>query len=169
MSSWVKNFKLPSKKDSRSWYVLPWLLVLTLKCFFFTAQHCEALGGRLAEIIDEENQKAIEEFLDTVDPDGTRSFWIGLTDLFEEGNFMWTSGTEATYRNWLQNEPNNVGGDEHFVHIWTKMHHQRRWNDEENEKTGIFALCQFVLWSFSNWTIVYRESLFKCKILSKLE
>ena len=41
MSSWVKNFKLPSKKDSRSWYVLPWLLVLTLKCFFY----CSALWG----------------------------------------------------------------------------------------------------------------------------
>jgi hypothetical protein len=32
--------------------------------------YCEYLGGSLAIIIDEHNQKAIEMFLDTADPSG---------------------------------------------------------------------------------------------------
>ena len=95
-------------------------------------------------IIDDHNQKAIELFLDTADPAGTSGFWIGLTDLLVEGNFVWTNGDKATYRNWLPDQPNNHQQVEHFAHIWTKAT-QRRWDDEENEKPTYFALCQFML------------------------
>ena len=95
-------------------------------------------------IIDERNQKAIELFLDTADPGGDVAFWIGLTDLFEEGNFVWSNGDKSTYRNWLAGEPNNFGGYEHFVHIWTKGIHQRTWNNWPNDGPAK-ALCQFDL------------------------
>ena len=96
-------------------------------------------------IIDEHNQKAIELFLDTADPGGNANFWIGLTDLFEEGNFVWSDGDKSTYQNWLPGEPNNGRqGNEHFGHIWTKGVHQRKWNDWLNE-APVMALCQFVL------------------------
>ena len=95
-------------------------------------------------IIDEHNQKAIELFLDTADPGGNVSFWIGLTDLFEEGNFVWSNGDKSTYRNWLKGEPTNSGRREHFGHIWTKGTHQRTWNDWANE-VATMALCQFDL------------------------
>ena len=95
-------------------------------------------------IIDEHNQKAIELFLDTADPGGNAFFWIGLTDLFEEGNFVWSNGDKSTYRNWLAGEPNNYGGHEDFVNIMTKGIHQRTWNDCSNACPAM-ALCQFDL------------------------
>ena len=95
-------------------------------------------------IIDEHNQKAIELFLETADPGGNTSFWIGLTDLFHEGKFVWISGELATYTNWFSGEPNSAGKQEHFVHI-NRNSASRRWNDNSNDKTNIFALCQFNL------------------------
>ena len=93
-------------------------------------------------IIDEHNQKAIEMFLDTADPGGNASFWIGLTDLFHEGTFVWINGESASFTNWSPSQPDNAGKREHFAHVYSKSA-QRRWNDYNNEKTDIFALCQF--------------------------
>ena len=96
-------------------------------------------------IIDEHNQKAIELFLDTADPGGNATFWIGLTDLFEEGNFVWSNGDKSTYRNWYPGEPNNgYMHNEHFGHIWTKAKHHRQWNDLINDDS-MMALCQYDL------------------------
>ncbi len=97
----------------------------------------------MAEIIDEHNQKAIEMFLLTADPTGKQLFWIGLTDLFLEGTFIWPStGEKATYLNWAGLLPDNAGGIEHFAHIASSLH-ERKWNDWNNDRAGVYALCQF--------------------------
>jgi hypothetical protein len=106
----------------------------------------------LAEIIDEHNQKAIEMFLLTADPAGEHFYWIGLTDLFHEGNFIWAStGEKATYLNWRKGEPNNANNrTEHFVHIGP-ISFERKWNDILNDCEDMypfyasFALCQYSL------------------------
>ncbi len=97
----------------------------------------------MAEIIDEHNQKAIEIFLLAADPTGKHFFWIGLTDLFHEGTFIWSStGEKATYFNWNKGEPNNRDGIEHFVHAYFTSF-GRKWNDVKNDTEGVYALCQF--------------------------
>jgi hypothetical protein len=85
-------------------------------------------------------------FLLTADPTGNHYYWIGLTDLFHEGNFIWaSSGEKATYTHWYPGEPNNVHNrTEHFVHLFQSTVN-RTWNDDENDKHGVFALCQFSL------------------------
>ena len=97
----------------------------------------------MAEVIDEHNQKAIEMFLLAADPTGQNYFWIGLTDVFHEGTFIWPStGEKATYFNWKEAQPDNAGKEEHFGHIYpTSL--ARKWNDYYNDKAGIYALCQF--------------------------
>ena len=63
-------------------------------------------------------QKAIDMFLLAADPTGENIFWIGLSDLFHEGKFVWSStGQETTFTNWFQ-EPDNFNQNEHFVHIF---------------------------------------------------
>ena len=52
--------------------------------------------------------------------------WIGLSDLRNEGQFVWEDGTSGNYRNWRQpTEPNNTGGKEDCAFI----SHDKKWND----------------------------------------
>ena len=84
-------------------------------------------------------------FLRTADPTGANDFWIGLTDLFHEGKFVWSStGQEALSTNWSKKQPDNANQTEHFVHI-SSVYFERKWNDYHENKTGIHALCQFSL------------------------
>jgi len=53
--------------------------------------------------------------------------WIGLTDVNEEGTFVWVTGESVTYTNWQIFEPNNAGSiGEH----WTVINYgPGKWND----------------------------------------
>jgi hypothetical protein len=75
---------------------------------------------------------------------GERLFWIGLTDIFQEGTFVWTTGEKLTYTNWYDKEPNNQFKAEHFGNIFYKLK-ERKWNDNFNDNSDIYALCQFSL------------------------
>ena len=100
----------------------------------------------MAEVIDEHNQKAIEMFLLTADPTGKGSFWIGLTDIFHEGTWIWPSTREeAPYLNWAKGSPTNSGKIEHFAEISNLL--DRAWNDCDNEciTHKPRAICQFIL------------------------
>ena len=91
-------------------------------------------------IIDEYNQNAIEMILETADPTGTGSFWIGLTDMFHEANFEWTTREPLTYTNWYEPNPDNWERIEHFTLIWpTSL--GRKWDDGSNDG-NCMALCQ---------------------------
>ena len=48
----------------------------------------------LVAINDEAEQKWLSEIF------GSRAYWIGLTDLAKEGEWVWTSGEPVTYTNW---------------------------------------------------------------------
>jgi len=76
---------------------------------------------------------------------GVNYYWIGLTDIFQEGTFVWTTGEKLTYTNWYDKEPNNAGKAEHFVTIFDKKVKARKWNDGLNDCSNSFALCQFSL------------------------
>ena len=53
-------------------------------------------------------------------------------------------GQEAFYTNWGKNQPDNANKTEHFAHI-SSVYAERKWNDYHENKTGIYALCQFSL------------------------
>ena len=96
------------------------------------------LGGHLATI----NNQAENDFVfGTFGSFGgtTRSLWIGLNDADVEGNFVWTNGEPVTYLNWELRAPNNVNGNEHYVHMepnasgWPEP---GKWNDLANFTSG---------------------------------
>ena len=132
------------------WIILTITFTLNLFSFWkpkindklFFPQFCDTAGGNLAEISDEHEQKALEQFLVAIDPYVQKFFWIGLTDLFSEGNFTWLpSGTKASYLNWRENQDSGVG--ENFVFLWK----ERKWADcvhdcHITQKINIYALCE---------------------------
>ncbi|XP_066015649.1 macrophage mannose receptor 1-like [Pocillopora verrucosa] len=52
--------------------------------------------------------------------------WIGLNDLRAEGNFQWSDGSSFVYKNYSNNEPNDIHGQEDCIEInwWSNG-----WND----------------------------------------
>ena len=42
---------------------------------------------------------------------------MGLNDIAEEGEFVWTDGSAKTYANFKDKEPNNHGGSEDCVSL----------------------------------------------------
>ncbi len=69
------------------------------------------------------------------------TYWIGLSDQVQEGKWMWTDGSLlANYTNWVNNNPNNYGGNQNCGHMsvgdFTIRHHtfygfHGEWNDLE--------------------------------------
>lgn len=101
--------------------------------------------------MDEHEEKAIEVFLSQINPEGNKFFWIGLTDLAQEGVWVWFStGKQPDYMNWIKGEPNNGGKFEHFGQICDQSR-ERKWNDCDNDNSiswcqeGSHALCQLNL------------------------
>ena len=83
-----------------------------------------ARGGHLVTINDAaENQWIADTFVGSFYP------WIGLSDVADEGSFVWSGGEAATYRNWWPGEPNNCCGGEDYVHMYNFSGGEFRWND----------------------------------------
>lgn len=95
------------------------------------------LGGNLATV-----RSAAEDqwIFDTFGNFGSisRNMWIGLTDQLVEDDFYWISGEPVTYDNWADDEPNNMLGNEPYVHIYRPGHFFSGfgWNDLDDAGIG---------------------------------
>ena len=45
---------------------------------------------------------------------------IGMNDIAEEGVYIWDDGSPVTHIRFAQYEPNNYGGDEDCMALWTE-------------------------------------------------
>ncbi len=77
------------------------------RCDIAFAQ-AEALGGRVATIIDDDLNNVIRAGVDAIH--GDENVLIGYNDVNTEGTFVWHDGnTDVTYENWASNQPNPSG------------------------------------------------------------
>jgi hypothetical protein len=87
------------------------------------AAQAEALGGHLVTISSQaENDWVWQTFSG---PD--HGLWLGLTDVAEEGRWVWASGEPVTYTNWHPGEPNNLGDED-----YAQLFRDGTWNDTNN-------------------------------------
>ena len=86
--------------------------------------------GELVKIeTDKENEFIKNEYLNT-----KGRYWIGLSDIDNEGEWKWTDGTGLIrYNKWKSGQPNDWHDDQDCVailegHYWTS-HYNAEWND----------------------------------------
>ena len=66
--------------------------------------NCQTWGGDLASIASADENAAVVSIgsYSIFDP-----CWIGLNDIETEGTFVWSDGSNSSYRNWNGGAPNN--------------------------------------------------------------
>jgi len=84
------------------------------------------LGGELVTVNDGiENEWLRRNLANNVPGLPAHDVWLGLTDQVSEGTFVWESGQQSSYLNWILGEPNNQGNED-FV---TFAASNGDWND----------------------------------------
>ena len=76
---------------------------------------CEDLHGHLGHghLVKIETEEENEElYNEAVRLNVTAGTWIGLNDIAEEGNWVWTDGKRADFTKWCTGQPDNIGGTE---------------------------------------------------------
>ena len=91
--------------------------------------NCQRNGAKLVKIeTDKENDFIKNKYLNT-----SSIYWIGLSDIDNEGEWKWTDGTGLTgYNKWKSGQPNNVDNQD-CVAILEGDHTAGRYNAEWND------------------------------------
>ncbi len=110
---------------------------------------CSPVGGRLPIIKSEDQNDFIQSKL------GSSNCWLGLSR--NGTGWLASDGTNATYFNWNSGEPNNYGGNENAV----QMYSFGKWNDININATNACIVevpCKVPACpapkTFSNWTFI---------------
>lgn len=91
--------------------------------WFNSESAAQTLGGHLATVEDAaENSFLVSTFEDAAlgmapSSAGIVSLWIGLNNVENVSNYVWSSGSSAEYRNWAFFQPQNIYADERYVGI----------------------------------------------------
>ena len=84
--------------------------------WYESKRECKKSGGYLVEVDSQEEQEALIGEITSRGWDGDThfGFWIGLTDIFHDGTWVWDNlGKPLDFSNWASGEPNNWRGVQH--------------------------------------------------------
>lgn len=104
--------------------------------------YCESLGGHLAVINNEEENKAVFDIMKEL---GYDSAYFGYTDSGNEGSWKWVNGESSQYENWSDGEPNNERGIENYAMFYYQSP-DYEWNDGDFDSTvngGKAFICEW--------------------------
>ena len=109
-------------------------LVTPSKTWENAKRECEKRYAKLVKVESREENDFIKTLLLPTDKDG--NYWIGLSDSDNEGDWMWTDGTQLDsdgYKNWGDNQPKtNKNNIEDCVVIKIRKSdsdHYGKWHD----------------------------------------
>lgn len=95
---------------------------------------CENAGGYLATITSEEEYNRV---LEAVYASDRKVLWLGAQK--DEGNmFKWITGEEFSYASWLSGEPNNEGGNENCL-VMFSVNGQWVWADVPEDVSAYYT------------------------------
>ncbi|XP_054585141.1 pulmonary surfactant-associated protein D [Eptesicus fuscus] len=105
------------------------------KPFQEAKQVCAQAGGHLPSPRSAAENKALQQLVEAEDKGAA---FLSMTDSQTEGKFIYPGGEPLGYSNWNPGEPNNKGGNEDCVEIFTKG----KWNDIPCEEKRL-VICEF--------------------------
>lgn len=76
-------------------------------------QSCQKQGAHLV-VISSERERS---YLQSQFSQSTGQLWIGLNDVNEEGNYVWTDGSPLIYHFWAQGEPQDADHSENCIEM----------------------------------------------------
>merc|ERR1711971_1173152 len=107
--------------------------------WYDSRRECKQSGGYLVEVDSQEEQDAILREIASRGWDGDThfGFWIGLTDIFHDGTWVWDNlGKPLDFSNWAPGEPNNYRGLQHCAAIKLRWENGK-WDDVSCEAVKI--------------------------------
>lgn len=84
------------------------------------AKALETDGWYLATISSTEERDYIKELINSLSNKNLEGYWLGGSDVVQEGTFVWENGESFTFDNWDSGEPSNndgMGHDEDYLVI----------------------------------------------------
>lgn len=122
-------------------------------------KRCLSMGGYLATVTSEGEQRAIESLLVN-----TKRIGYFLGGYRENNSFAWVTGEKFEYSNWLESQPDNYKGVENYIEIYPGVN---KWNDVSLDALGEFGrgfICEKVSdINVSNVTISQQNIFFNKK------
>merc|ERR1719289_213236 len=108
--------------------------------WYDSKRECKQSGGHLVEIDSREEQGALIGELERQGLMGydapVYGFWIGLTDIFHDGTWVWDhQGQPLNFSAWASGEPNNERGVQHCVAMNIRRE-RGNWDDVGCEYEG---------------------------------
>ena len=90
-------------------------------------QSCKSWGGRLFE---PKTPQANAEVFKLAKAQGISTYWLGIHDVNNEGNFVYDSDGKAIgWTNWRSGEPNDFNQQEDCVMVSAPRAEAGKWND----------------------------------------
>ncbi len=93
-------------------------------------RECERLGGRLAVVTDDEENRLLTALAQN---GGVEGAWLGATDAVSEGRWVWVDGSPMKYQNWdtAAGQPNDKQSREDYLVLLARR--GGRWSDQPDE------------------------------------
>ncbi|MBN3302177.1 lactose-binding lectin l-2 isoform X2 [Amia ocellicauda] len=100
--------------------------------------HCLGLGGNLASVHTEEEYKFLLQELHHHNSSNDKA-WLGGSDHYQEGQWLWTDGSVWKYTHWSAGEPNNLEAHQDCLEM--NFGDDHAWNDQDCSHTLPF-ICE---------------------------
>ncbi|GAB6032986.1 Fc fragment of IgE, low affinity II, receptor for (CD23) [Chamberlinius hualienensis] len=106
-------------------------------------------GAELAHPSTKEKDTQLIDYIKKNFPTVNASWWLGASDLAEEGTWKWThDNSKFTFNYWHEGEPSNNKDNENCLSYWTPYYNWK-WNDLNCWWLGASDLAEEGIW---RWT-----------------
>ena len=106
-------------------------------------EYCKLIGGHLAM---PKTQDEIDFLVSITSAYDFEHIWLGANNNSIDEVWRWVDGSPVEYFNWIEGQPNNSAGEEHYLDMYTKELSAGKWNDlrDSSSLVGGFV-CEFCL------------------------